>query len=107
MNQRVEVTLNTSETRKGMQLRSEKRLHYLPTKNVTGDNNSRRIHIPNLRQVQDEREGKYQECQINLVHVVHDTEIFFNDEIINCNLLHLPRLSEVQPQELNEKNYFS
>ena len=56
------------------------------------DTNARRIHIDNLNYVQDEGERKYQEDQMKIIRVVHEKEIFSNDETINRNLIHLPVL---------------
>ena len=37
-----------------------------------GDTNAKRIHIDYLNNVQNDVEGKYQEDQIIIIHVVHD-----------------------------------
>ena len=97
-NSRIEVIPNTSETWKGIKLWSVKRLDEIPKKIVTGDTNVRRIHIDNLNHVQDYEEEKDKEYQINLVRVVHEKEIFFNDEGINHNLMNLPSLFEARIQ---------
>ena len=107
MNPKVEVISNTNETRKGIKFRSGKQLDELPQKIVTGENNARRIHINDLNHVQDEGEGKYREDRINLVRVVHDKEMLFNDEKIDRNRMHLPSLFEAELQELNEEMLFS
>ena len=80
MNSKIELITNTSETRKGIKLKSGKQLDELPNKIVTGDTNIRIIHIDDINHVQYEGEGKYQEYQLNLVCVVRDKEFSFYDE---------------------------
>ena len=63
-----------------MKLQNGKQIDDLPKKIVTGDTTYRIIHVGDLNHVQEKGEGKYQEDQINIVCVVHDKEIFFNDE---------------------------
>ena len=98
MNPKVELIPNTSDTQKGVKLQSLKLLDELPKKIVTGDTNTRIIHIDGLNHVQYEGEGKYQEYHINIVHIMHDKRIFFNDETINRNIMHLSSLYEAELQ---------
>ena len=65
---------------------------------MIGDTTTRRIHIYDLNHVQYEGEGKYQVSNINIIHVVHDKEMFFNDETFDRNLIHLPNLFEAELQ---------
>ena len=55
-------------------------LDELPKENVTGDTNSIKIKIIEHNHVQDEGEEKDQSYKINIFPVVHDKEVFFNDE---------------------------
>ena len=98
VNPNVEVIPNTRNTRKGMKLQSGKQLDKIPRKQMTGDTNAKIIHIGDLNHVQYEGEGKYQEYHINIVHVMHDKRIFFNDETINRNIMHLSSLYEAELQ---------
>ena len=41
------------------------------------------------------------------MRVVHDKEIFFNDETSDHNIIYLPNLFESKQQELNEEILFS
>ena len=94
MNQKVEIIYNASETQKGLKLQCRKRLYDPPKKFLTKSTTWRIIHIDDPNHVQYERELKDQKYHINLVHVLHDKKIFFSDETIYRNLMHLTRLFE-------------
>ena len=38
---------------------------------------------------------------------MHEKEIFFNYERVDCNIMHLPKIFETELQELNEEILFS
>ena len=61
---------------------------------MTGDTNTRKIHIDYLNHFQDEVEEKYQQYQINIFLVVHDMEFFFNGKTIDRNIMYLPDIFE-------------
>ena len=74
--------------------------------NITGDNNTRRIHIYELNHIQNKLEEKHREDIINLFRVVHDKEMFFSDETIHRNIMNLTNFFEAELKEFNEEILF-